>query len=95
MRVGKWLVRERAAQQEGDFTRVGPERNREQLAHLSESVAAYQFFRDVKTPISQQEARRIAFISWLVFRRLLSEYPDWEQRPRRFVSHDPRKCFQP
>lgn len=68
---------------------------RQQLAHLSESVAAYQFFHDVKnTPITQQEARRIAFISWLVFRRLLSEYPDWEQRPRRFVSHDPRRSFQ-
>lgn len=68
---------------------------RRQLAHLSESIAAYEFFRDVDAPITQQEARRVAFVSWLVFRRLLSEFPEWEERPRRFVSHDPRRQFQP
>lgn len=58
-------------------------RDRRQLAHFEMSVQAFEFFRAKDTPITQHEARRMAFAAYLVYRQQLSEWPQQQGNPSR------------
>src|SRR5881392_2945853 len=60
------------------------------LAHLDEATRIREFFAREGTPISQQDAQRLAYLNWLVFTKRLQVMGEPRQP---FVSHDPRRSF--
>lgn len=65
------------------------------LGHVDEATLVYEWFKREGTPISQEDAQRLAFLNFRMRTRHISDWPEWVEPRPPFVSHDPRRSFQP
>lgn len=63
------------------------------LAQIDEATLVYEWFRSTGTPISLDDAKRLAFLDFRVRTRHVSEFPSFVEPRQPFISHDPRRSF--